>query len=101
MEKAYTKWKIEEIIEWCVANGEVEWLKTTSQKIVNRPIYPKVPNVSKTGKNTMVYDKTQEPIGYEESKISFVELKSEFIATFFESQKKEKKPSMYDLIAAL
>ena len=99
--KAYTKWQIEDIIAWCQANDKVEWLKTTAAKTVKRPIYPKVAHISKKGKNTMVYDKTQKPIGYEEKPITFVELKAEFIETFFEKEEKAKKPTMYDIIAGL
>ena len=101
MAKAYKDWDMDDIIAWCQANDKVDWLKTTAAKTVKRPIYPKVAHESKTGKKTMVMDKTQEPIGYEESRITYVEIKSEFIDTFIGREKKEKKPSMYDRIAAL
>lgn len=100
-EKAYKDWQIEDIIAWCQANDQVAWLKTTAAKKIKHPIYPKIANVSKTGKNTHKMDKTQEPIGYEESAITFVELKREFINTFFEKKEKEEKLSMYDIIANL
>lgn len=101
MAKAYKDWKIEDIIAWCKENNQVEWLKATAATTTKHPIYPKKPNVSKTGKKTMVMDKSAEPIGYEEAPISFVELKSKFISTFIETEKKPKKLSMYDLIANL
>lgn len=100
-EKDYRDWLIDDIIAWCQANDQVAWLKTTAAKKIKHPIYPKVANISKTGKKTHKMDKTKEPIGYEESAITFVELKREFINTFFEKKEDEKKPSMYDIIAAL
>lgn len=100
-EKQFKDWKLDDVIAWCQANNKVDWLKTTAAKTVKRPVYPKVDNLSKSGKHTQKQDKKQEPIGYEESPITFVELKAEFLATFFEKTPKEKKPSMYDRIAAL
>ena len=99
--KAYKDWQIEDIIAWCQANNQVEWLKTTAAKNIKRNIYPKVPHVSKTGKHTMVQDKKAEPIGTETTPITFVELKREFVATFFEKKEKAKKTSMYDIIKGL
>lgn len=101
MAKKHTEWKLEDIIAWCQANNQVDWLKTTAKKTVKRAIYPKIENTSATGKKTKKSDKTQEPIGYETTPITFVELKSEFLATFFEKEAKPKKPSMYDVIANL
>lgn len=101
MAKAYQDWKLEDIIAWCQANDKVSWLKTTAKKTVKRPIYPKVAHTSKSGKNTTKYDKTQAPIGYEETPITFVELKKEFIEAFIGKEEKAKKPSMYDIIKAL
>ena len=100
-EKNFADWKLADIIAWCQANNKVDWLKTTAAKTIKRPIYPKVDNVSETGKRTKKQDKSAKPIGYEETPISFVELKSEFLATFFEQKPKAKKPSMYDIIANL
>jgi hypothetical protein len=99
--RAYKDWKIEDIIAWCQANGQVDWLKTVAAKQVKRPVYPTVENISKTGKRTKKQDKSAEPIGYVESAITFVELKKEFIETFFEVKEKESKPSMYDIIKNL
>lgn len=100
-DKLYKDWQIDDIIAWCQANNQIEWLKTTAAKTVKRDIYPKVPNISKTGKHTMVQDKNAKPIGSETTPITFVELKKEFIETFFEKKEKEKKVSMYDRIANL
>lgn len=99
--KLYKDWKMPDIIAWCQANGQVDWLKTTAAKTVKHPVYPLVDNVSKTGKRTKKQDKTAEPIGYVEKKVTFVEIKKEFIATFFEAKEVTKKPSFYDIIANL
>ena len=99
-EKNYKDWQLEDIIAWCKENNQVAWLKATAAKKVEHKIYPKVPSVSKNGKNSWKQDKTQ-PYTIELKPISFVELKKEFIATFIDPTPKEKKPSMYEIIAAL
>lgn len=96
----YKDWTLEAIVDWCKEHNEVEWLKATAAKKVEKKIYPKVESVSKNGKKSWKMDKTQ-PYKIEFVKISFVELKGEFIAKFIETEPKEKKPSMYDIIAAL
>ena len=104
MKNKYKEWELPDIIAWCQANNQVEWLQTVAAKKVKKPIYPKIPSLSKTGKHTMVYDKKAEPIGYKETKISFVEIKKAFITQFFPEQlkqEKEKEPNMWDKIAAL
>lgn len=101
MAKDYRDWNIDDIIAWCQANGQVEWLKTTAAKKIKRNIYPMIDNVSKTGKHTKKQDKTAKPIGTETTPITFVELKKEFISAFFEKEEKTKKPTMYDRIASL
>lgn len=98
--KNYKDWELPDIIQWCKDNGKVEWLKATAAKKVERKVYPKVESVSKNGKKSWKQDKTQ-PFKIEYVPISFVELKAEFISTFIETAPKAKKPSMYDLIAAL
>lgn len=79
----YQSMKIEDIINWCKANNQTEWLKATAKKTY--------PVIDKDG-NT----KTR--------KISFIELKLAFVNEFMQEiapKAKEKKPSMYDLIASL
>ena len=74
----YQHMKIEHIIEWCKANNQVEWLKETASKT-----YP-------TEKG--------------ERKISFIELKIQFVKKFMPEiapKAQNKKPSMYELIDAL
>lgn len=99
-ELKYKDWTLEAIIEWCKAHGEVEWLKATAAKKVERKIFPKVESVSKNGKKSWKQDKSAEPT-IEMLPISFVELKGEFISKFIEKTPKEKKLSMYDIIANL
>lgn len=74
----YKDMKIEDIIEWCVSHKETDWLKEAAAK-----------TFVKDGK---------------ERRISFIELKLEFVKKFMPDiapQSKPKKPSMYDLIAKL
>lgn len=104
MAKEFKKYQLEDIIAYCQANGQIEWLKTTANKQVTHNVYPKIQHISKTGKKTMISDKSAAPIGTEKRAISFVELKSEFIATFFPDAvkgEKEKEPSFIDKINAL
>ncbi len=98
--KNYKDWELPDIIEWCQANGKVDWLKAEAAKKVERKVYPKVESVSKSGKKSWKQDKTQ-PYTVELVPISFVELKSNFISTFIDTEPKPKKQSMYDIIAAL
>ena len=75
----YKDMKIEDIINWCVANGQVAWLKAESAKTYK----------TEDGK---------------ERRISFIELKLAFVKEFMPEiapKAQTKKPSMYDLIAKL
>ena len=75
----YKKMKIEDIIAWCVANKETEWLKKTAAIT-----YP-----TKDGK---------------QRKISFIEIKLLFCQKFMADimpKAKEKKPTIYEMIEAL
>lgn len=96
----YQDWKLEDIIKWCQENNQVEWLKATAAKKVESKTYPRIESVSKTGRKSWKLDKTAAPV-ITERPISFVELKKEFISTFIEPDKKSKKLSMYEIIAAL
>lgn len=100
----FMKIDIDFIIDWCKANGQVDWLKATASKKVSHPIYPKKTYINKQGKEVCRQDKSQKPIGTEIKNISFVELKMEFCRKFMPEiipEAKEKKQSMYDIIAAL
>lgn len=99
-ETKYKDWTLEAIIDYCKAHGEVKWLKETAAKQVERKVYPKVESTSKSGKKSWKLDKSAEPTT-EMQPISFVELKSEFIAKFIDKNHKAKKQSMYDIIANL
>lgn len=74
----YQTMKIEDIIEWCKANNQVEWLKETASKTY--------------------------PCEKGARKISFIELKIQFVKKFMPEiapKAQSKKPSMYELIDAL
>lgn len=89
---------ITDIINWCVANKQVAWLKAEAAKTVPCKVYPKV---EKDGK--MVVDKKATPT-IEMRPITFIQIKTNFVNTFMPEiapKKKEAKPSMYDLIKAL
>lgn len=81
----YKKMKIEDIIAWCKENNQVDWLKEIAKKT-----YPATNK--KTGETF-------------ERKISFIEIKNEFVAKFMPElapkATKPKKPSMWDMIDAL
>jgi hypothetical protein len=84
-QKKYQDIQLADIINWCKANNQVAWLKETAEKE-----YP-------------VKDKeTGEVVGTR--KITYIELKLAFVRefmSFIAPKEKEKKPSMYDLIASL
>lgn len=104
---------IEDIIKFCKEHDSIEWLKETASKQVEYKVYPKikVPKIDKkTGEQarnakgellyTVTSDKTKEPT-IEMRDISFIQLKSEFIAHFALGEPKKKKLTMYEMIAAL
>ena len=75
----YKDMKVEDIIAWCQENKQVDWLKETAAKVYK----------NEDGK---------------ERRISFIELKLEFVKKFMPEiapKAQAKKPSMYDLIANL
>ena len=78
----YKKMNFNDIVEWCKANNQVEWLKETVGK-------------------TVVYEKD----GMEMARaITFVEIKRLFAEEFMPEilpVAKEKKPSMFDIVAEL
>ncbi len=112
--KPYKDWELPDIIQWCQENNQIEWLKEAANRTISRPVYPKKkvarmdengnPILTKKGKQsyTTILDKEAEPIGTEESPISFVELKSDFLHTFKLCEpKKAKGPNFIDKINAL
>lgn len=89
---------INDIINWCTANNQVAWLKAEAAKKVPCKVYPRV---EKDGKK--VVDKSATPT-IEMRPITFIQIKTNFVNKFMPElapKKKENKPSMYDLIAAL
>ena len=93
----YKNLDINGIIEWCKENNQVAWLKATASKKVPYKIYPRIKGAD--GKWTT--DKTQEP-KIVERPISFIQIKTEFLEHFgLAAPKKEKEPTMYDIIANL
>lgn len=113
MAKAFKDWDINDIIAYCKANKEVEWLKETAARKVPTKVYPRkkvqklnadgTPAINKKGKPVMVSvaDKDAKPTT-ELRPITFVQIKSEFATKFgFNAPKKDKEPTMYDIIAAL
>jgi hypothetical protein len=95
---------LDDIIQWCQENNQIEWLKATASKTVERKIYPTITYTGKDGKEHTKMDKKAEPIKVEQAKISYVQIKFAFLKKFFpELTKEEKEPkeSMWDRIAAL
>jgi hypothetical protein len=93
----YKDMKVEDIINWCVANNQVPWLQAKALETRPYKVYPKVKVDGK-----MKADKTQEPV-IEQRPISFIQLKLDFVNEFFPelAPVKEKKQTMYDLIKNL
>lgn len=95
----YKDMTIEDIIQWCKDNKQVEWLKKTAAKQVEYKVYPRF----KGEDGKMHTDKKAEP-KIEMRNISFIQLKLEFVKEFMPEiapKAQDKKPTMYDLIKAL
>lgn len=94
---------INDIIEWCQENNQVEWLKKEAAKKVKCEVYPRIKAVNEKGKTVSVADKSQKPTT-EMRPISFIQIKTDFVDKFMPElapKKKAKEPNMYDLIANL
>ena len=89
----YMKMNIEDVIQWCQANGQVAWFKAKAQEKREFKVYPKV-----DGKT----DKSQ-PYTIELRPISFIQLKKDFVNEFMPeiAPKATKKETMFDKIMAL
>lgn len=98
----FKKWKAEDLIAWCKAHGQVEWLKEAASKMIEHEVYPKIPATNTNGKIVYKVDKTKEPKKVVE-KITLIELKKEFRVYFFgeETKTKKEKVDWHDLIASL
>ena len=89
---------IDDIIDWCVANGETEWLKRKANEKKACKVYPR-----KKVDGKSVADKTAEP-KIEKRPISFIQLKIDFVDKFMPEiapEKKSKEPTFYDKIKNL
>lgn len=86
----YKKMTIDDIIEWCKANDKVDWLKAEVAKT-----FP-VKFIDENG-NKCVDENKKRPITYVELKYNFCD---EFMPEIL-PKKKEKKPTMWEKIAAL
>ena len=98
----YMKMSIDDIINWCVENGETAWLKKEAARKVECKVYPRKKIVNEEGKSISVADKSQEP-KITKRKISFIQIKQDFVEKFMPEIKpeKENKEDMYSRIAAL
>lgn len=92
----YKNIDIRYIINYCQEHNEIAWLKEVAARKVPYKVYPR-----KKVDGKSVADKSQEP-KIEMRPISFVQIKTEFLEHFnLAAPKKEKEPTMYDLIASL
>jgi hypothetical protein len=94
----YKNMTIDDIIDWCVANGETEWLKRKANEKKACKVYPR-----KKVDGKSVADKTAEP-KVEKRPISFIQLKIDFVDKFMPEiapEKKSKEPTFYDKIKNL
>ena len=89
---------IDDIIDWCIANKQVDWLKAKSAEKRPCKVYPRIKVDGK-----VITDKTATP-KIEKRPITFIQLKMDFVETFMPEiapKAKEKAPTMYDRIKAL
>jgi hypothetical protein len=97
---------IDNIIEYCQENNQIDWLKACASEPYKMPIYPTITVVGKDGTMKEKADKKADPIRYETVNKPFTNIKAEFITKFFpelvavKKQKKEKE-TMWDRIAKL
>lgn len=87
----YKVMKLPDIVDWCVAHKQVNWLKE-----ISKTTYPVL-----TKDGEPVLDKKGNP---KTRKISFIEIKLAFVEKFMPEiapEKKPKKPSMYEIIENL
>lgn len=100
----YEKLTIDNVIDWCVANGEKDWLKATAEKEVQVKEYPKKEVTLADGKVVMRADRKATPT-MKTVKMPFTMLKHEFCKKFFPDklpkEEAKNKPSMLDRIRAL
>lgn len=110
--KGFMDWEFPDIYEYCKEHNELAWLKSIGSKMVEVKVYPRVKTpkldnegypIYKNGKPVLVSyaDKSQEP-KIELRRITFVQIKTEFLEHFdLLPKKKDKKPTMYDILDAI
>lgn len=94
----YKNMGIDDIIEWCQENNQVEWLKKKANEKRACKVYPRIKVDGKS-----VADKNAEP-KIEKRPISFIQLKIDFVDKFMPEiapEKKAKEPTFYDKIKNL
>lgn len=94
---------IDDIIKWCTANNQVEWLKATANSTTSYKAYPRIKVKTTEGKIISKVDKTQQP-EIKQHPITFIELKTKFVEKFMPElapKAKDKKPSFHDKIKNL
>jgi hypothetical protein len=95
--------KVDDIVGWCVANGEVDWLKAKAKEERECVVYPRKTITIEDGKIKSVADKSKEP-HKEMRPISFIQIRNDFVDKFMPElapKKKDKEPTMYEIIANL
>jgi hypothetical protein len=99
----YQNMSIEDIIKWCQANGQVEWLKAKAKEQKTYTVYPRKKVTDENGKTKVVADKSATP-KKEKRPISFIQLKHDFVVKFMPEimpKAKDKQPTMYEMIENL
>lgn len=100
----YKTMQIEDIINWCKENNKVAWLKAKAKETVEVERYSgRVQTTNSKGKTVWIADKTSPKVKVKQP-ISFIQIKIDFVNEFMPEiapAKKDKKPTMYDLIAEL
>ncbi len=104
-EIGYSNVQIEHIMGYCrlTSADAVKWLKAEAKKKVEFKVYPQIEVVDEDGKKKKKADKSQ-PYTVELRKIPFTQLKLNFYNRYLPDlapKKKEKQPTMYDLIDLL
>lgn len=100
----YKSMNIDDIINWCVENNQVEWLKAEAAKKEKTLRYTgRIETINAEGKKVYKADKNS-PQEEKESPISFITLKKNFATKFMPEilpVAEKKEPTMFEKIAAL
>ena len=112
IKKSFLDINIDDIINWCKENNQLDWLLTESQKTYTVKRYTKrvkklnadgTEALNKVGNPIWIADKSSKQ-KEEKQVITFVQLKYNFCEKFMPEKlpktKKEKEPTMFDKIKA-